>query len=33
MKKGKNIVINTFIAALILIGAYSFVSDLVNFTI
>ncbi len=33
MKKGKNIVINTFIAALILIGAYSFVSDLVNFTV
>lgn len=32
MKKGKSIVLNTFIATLILIWAYSFISDLAHFT-
>lgn len=33
MKKWKSIVLNTFIATLILIGAYSFISDLIHFTV
>lgn len=33
IKKGKNIVINTFIAGLILIAAYAFLRDLANFTL
>ena len=33
VKKGKNILINTFVAALILIAAFSFLSDLASFTL
>lgn len=32
IKKGKNILINTFVAALILIAAFSFLSDLASFS-
>ncbi len=32
-KKGKSIVVNTFIATLILLAAYSFLTDLINFTL
>lgn len=32
VKKGKNILLNTFVASLILIAAFSFLSDLVNFS-
>ncbi|MDD2693937.1 MAG: pilin [Candidatus Gracilibacteria bacterium] len=31
-KKGKNIIVNTFIATLILLASYSFLADLINFT-
>lgn len=30
-KKGKSIVVNTFIATLILLAGYSFLTDLINF--
>lgn len=32
-KKGKSIIVNTFIATLILLAAYSFLADLIKFTI
>jgi hypothetical protein len=32
-KKGKAIFVNTLIASLILLGAYSFLSDLADFTL
>lgn len=32
-KKGKSIILNTFIATLILLAAYSFLTDLINFTL